>query len=138
MASLLNGLNEDETYFLTKAMLATGKTIDIEFIDKPKVDKHSTGGVGDKVSLILAPAVASCGVAVPMTSGNGLGFTGGTMDKLCSITGYKGSLNESEYISILDKVGYVMTGQTEDIAVADKKIYALRDVTGTIESIPLY
>jgi len=137
MASFLNGLNEDETCFLTEAMLHSGKIIDLSSIKKPKVDKHSTGGVGDKISLILAPAVAACGVAVPMTSGRGLGFTGGTLDKLESIPGYNVHLSEKEFISVLKEVGFAMTGQTEFIAPADKKLYALRDVTGTVESIPL-
>jgi len=137
MASFLNGLNEDETYYLTKAMLLSGKTVDLSFIDKPKVDKHSTGGVGDKISLILAPAVAACGVIVPMTSGRGLGFSGGTLDKLCSIPGYNINLTEKEFLTICNKVGFAMTGQTKDIAPADKKLYELRDVTATVESIPL-
>jgi len=137
MALFLNGLNEDETFYLTKAMLESGKIIDLSFIDKPKIDKHSTGGVGDKISLMLAPAVAACGVVVPMTSGRGLGFTGGTLDKLESIPGYNVNLTEEEFISILQKVGFAMTGQTESIAPADKKLYALRDVTGTIENISL-
>lgn len=136
MAAFLKGLNADETFYLTKAMIHTGKILDLGLIDRPKIDKHSTGGVGDKVSLILAPAVASCGVVVPMTSGRGLGFTGGTLDKLSSIPGFKVNLSEEEYISILKSVGFAMTGQTDSIAPADKKIYALRDVTATVESIP--
>ena len=137
MAAFLNGLNEDETFYLTKAMLLSGKTIDLSSIPEMKIDKHSTGGVGDKISLILAPAVAACGVAVPMTSGRGLGFTGGTLDKLESIPGFNVNLTETEFISIIKSVGYAMTGQTDQIAPADKKLYALRDVTGTVESIPL-
>jgi pyrimidine-nucleoside phosphorylase len=137
MASFLNGLNEEETYYLTRAMLLSGKTIDLGFIDKPKVDKHSTGGVGDKISLILAPAVAACGVLVPMTSGRGLGFSGGTLDKLESIPGYDVDLSEAEFVEFLQKVGFAMTGQTDEIAPADKKLYALRDVTGTVENISL-
>jgi pyrimidine-nucleoside phosphorylase len=137
MAAFLNGLNEEETYFLTDAMLHSGKTIDLSGIQKPKIDKHSTGGVGDKISLILAPAVASCGIAVPMTSGRGLGFSGGTLDKLESIPGYKVNLTEKEFISILEKVGFVMSGQTDDLAPADKMLYALRDVTGTVENTAL-
>jgi pyrimidine-nucleoside phosphorylase len=135
MAAFLNGLDEEETYFLTHAMLHSGKIIDLSCIEKPKIDKHSTGGVGDKISLILAPAVASCGIAVPMTSGRGLGFSGGTLDKLESIPGYRTRLTEKEFVSILGKVGFVMSGQTDDIAPADKKLYALRDVTGTVENI---
>jgi len=134
MAAFLNGLDEEETYFLTDAMLHSGKIIDLSGIEKPKIDKHSTGGVGDKISLILAPAVASCGIAVPMTSGRGLGFSGGTLDKLESIPGYNTSLTEKEFVSVLGKVGFVMSGQTDDIAPADKKLYALRDVTGTVEN----
>ncbi len=137
MASFLNGLSENETFYLTKAMLLSGKTLDLSSIDKMKIDKHSTGGVGDKISLILAPAVAACGVVVPMTSGRGLGFTGGTLDKLESIPGFNVNLTEEEFISILKKVGYAMTGQTAEIAPADKKLYALRDVTATVECIPL-
>ena len=136
MAAFLNGLNEKETFYLTKAMLFSGKTMDLSSISKSKIDKHSTGGVGDKVSLILAPAVAACGVAVPMTSGRGLGFTGGTLDKLESIPGFNVNLTESDFISVLKDVGYAMTGQTAQIAPADKKLYALRDVTGTVENIP--
>jgi len=136
MACFLNGLNEEETFFLTRAMLHSGKTLDLSSIQKPKVDKHSTGGVGDKVSLVLAPAVAACGVAVPMTSGRALGFSGGTLDKLESIPGFKVNLTEEEFIDILNEVGYVMSGQTETLAPADKKLYALRDVTGTVEFIP--
>jgi pyrimidine-nucleoside phosphorylase len=137
MAAFLNGLNEDETFYLTKAMLLSGQTIDLSSIAEMKIDKHSTGGVGDKISLILAPAVAACGVVVPMTSGRGLGFTGGTLDKLESIPGFNVNLTETEFISTLKTVGYAMTGQTDQIAPADKKLYALRDVTGTVESIPL-
>jgi len=137
MAVFLNGLNERETFYLTKAMLKSGKTLDLGSIGSPKVDKHSTGGVGDKISLILAPAAAACGVIVPMTSGRGLGFSGGTLDKLESIPGYNVNLTERQFIDTLEKVGFAMTGQTDDIAPADKKLYALRDVTGTVENIAL-
>lgn len=137
MACFLNGLDDEETYFLTKAMLYSGKGLDLSSISKPKVDKHSTGGVGDKVSLVLAPAAASCGVAVPMTSGRALGFSGGTLDKLESIPGFNVHLTEMEFIAVLKEVGYVMSGQTEALAPADRKLYALRDVTGTVECIPL-
>jgi pyrimidine-nucleoside phosphorylase len=137
MACFLNGLNGDETFYLTKAMLLSGKSIDLGFIEKPKIDKHSTGGVGDKISLILAPAVAACGIIVPMMSGRGLGFSGGTLDKLESIPGFRVHLSEEELFAVLKEVGYVMIGQSEDIAPADKKLYALRDVTATVESIPL-
>jgi pyrimidine-nucleoside phosphorylase len=137
MAAFLNGLSEEETLYLTEAMLSSGKTLDLGSIGKPKVDKHSTGGVGDKISLILAPAAAACGVAVPMTSGRGLGFTGGTLDKLESIPGFRVNLREEEVLANLRNIGFAMTGQTADIAPADKKLYALRDVTATVESIPL-
>lgn len=137
MACFLNGLDDEEAYFLTKAMLYSGKVLDLSSISKPKVDKHSTGGVGDKVSLVLAPAAASCGVAVPMTSGRALGFSGGTLDKLESIPGFNVHLTEMEFIAVLKEVGYVMSGQTEALAPADRKLYALRDVTGTVECIPL-
>jgi len=136
MAGFLNGLDEEETFFLTRAMLNSGKTLDLNSIRQRKIDKHSTGGVGDKISLILAPAVAACGVMVPMTSGRGLGFSGGTLDKLESIPGFRVDLSEKEFISVLKKVGYVMSGQTETIAPADRKLYSLRDVTGTVECIP--
>lgn len=136
MAGFLNGLNREETYYLTKSMLQSGKTISLDSIDKPKIDKHSTGGVGDKISLILAPAVSACGVAVPMISGRGLGFSGGTLDKLGAIPGYGVNLTETEFVTILKNVGFVMSGQTKDIAPADRKLYALRDVTGTVENIP--
>ena len=137
MACFLNGLTDDETYFLTDAMLHTGSSIDLTEIDIPKVDKHSTGGVGDKVSLVLAPAVAACGVAVPMTSGRGLGFSGGTLDKLESIPGFDVHLSEAQFVQVLKEVGYVMSGQTETLAPADRKLYALRDVTGTVENLSL-
>jgi pyrimidine-nucleoside phosphorylase len=137
MAAFLKGLSENETFFLTREMLDSGTIMDLSSIEKPKVDKHSTGGVGDNISLILAPAVAACGVAVPMTSGRGLGFTGGTLDKLESIPGYNVSLRHEQILSLLKEVGFAMTGPTEDIAPADKKLYELRDVTATVESIPL-
>ncbi len=137
MAVYLNGLNEDETFYLTKAMINSGKIIDLHSLKKPKIDKHSTGGVGDKVSLILAPAAAACGIVVPMTSGRGLGFTGGTLDKLESIPGFNVHLSENEFKTILEGVGYAMSGQTETLAPADKKLYELRDVTGTVENISL-
>jgi len=137
MAVLLKGMNKDETMYLTDAMLNTGRIFDLSKIPGRKIDKHSTGGVGDKVSLILAPLVASCGVAVPMVSGRGLGHTGGTLDKLESIPGFRTSLEYNEFYKILEKIGVAMMGQTDEIAPADKSIYSLRDVTGTVESIPL-
>lgn len=137
MASFLRGVNEDESTALTKSMLYSGKVLDLSDISGIKVDKHSTGGVGDKVSLILAPIVASCGVPVPMISGRGLGHTGGTLDKLESITGFNVNIDLNRYREILKKNNMVMAGQTEEIAPADKRIYALRDVTATVECIPL-
>jgi pyrimidine-nucleoside phosphorylase len=137
MAMLLKGMNEDETLFLTEAMLDSGRKFDLSAIKGRKIDKHSTGGVGDKVSLILAPLVASCGVIVPMISGRGLGHTGGTLDKLESIPDFRTSLDYDEFYGILEKVGVAIMGQTDEIAPADRRMYSLRDVTGTVESIPL-
>ncbi|NGP77194.1 thymidine phosphorylase [Balneolaceae bacterium YR4-1] len=137
MAAYLNRLNNDEASALTGAMLHSGKVLDLSDIPGKKVDKHSTGGVGDKLSLILAPIVASCGVPVPMISGRGLGHTGGTLDKLESITGFEVDISLERYRSILKECHMVMAGATEDIAPADKRLYALRDVTATVESIPL-
>ncbi len=137
MAAFLKGMNKDETSYLTKAMLYSGKVVDLSSIKGKKIDKHSTGGVGDKTSLILAPIVAAAGVNVPMISGRGLGHTGGTLDKLEAIPGFRTDINLRRYKQILEKCGAVMIGQTKDIAPADKSIYALRDVTGTVESIPL-
>ncbi len=137
MAMFLRGMNKRETASLTEAMLYSGKVINLSSIKGPKIDKHSTGGVGDKTSLILAPIVAAAGVNVPMISGRGLGHTGGTLDKLESIPGFRTDLSLSEYKSVLKKCGAVLIGQTKDIAPADKLIYSLRDVTATVESIPL-
>lgn len=137
MAAFLNGLNKTETAALTKAMLYSGKVVDLSSIKGVKVDKHSTGGVGDKTSLIIAPIVAAAGVYVPMISGRGLGHTGGTLDKLESIPGFRTDLNLKEYNKVLKKTGAVLIGQTKEIAPADKLIYSLRDVTATVESIPL-
>jgi pyrimidine-nucleoside phosphorylase len=122
---------------LTEAMLKSGNILDFSDIPKPKADKHSTGGVGDKTSIIIAPLVAACGVCVPMISGRGLGHTGGTLDKLEAIPGYRVNLTASEFKQVLDQVGYAMAGQTAEIAPADKKMYALRDATSTVEAIPL-
>lgn len=132
-----NGLNIEETYFLTDVMIKSGETIDLSSLNKPVVDKHSTGGVGDKITLIVSPIVACAGVCVPKMSGRGLGLTGGTVDKLESITGYKLNLTKNQFLEELDKVGCAVISQSEKIAVADKKIYALRNEIGAVDSIPL-
>jgi pyrimidine-nucleoside phosphorylase len=137
MAIFLNGMNETEQALLTQSMLHSGSTLDFSSINKPKADKHSTGGVGDKTSLLIAPMVAACGVCVPMISGRGLGHTGGTLDKLESIPGYNVDLSATEFERVLREVGYAMSGQTAELAPADKKMYALRDATSTVEAIPL-
>ena len=137
MAMFTRGLNEQEEEALVREMLHSGKIFDFSKITAPKADKHSTGGVGDKTSLIIAPLVASCGVAVPMISGRGLGHTGGTLDKLESIPGYNVKLSKEDFHSVVDKCGFAMAGQTADIAPADRKLYALRDATATIPYIPL-
>ena len=137
MACYFRGMSNEETLTFTKLMLHSGEVIDLSEIPGIKVDKHSTGGVGDKVSLILAPMVAACGIPVPMISGRGLGHTGGTLDKLESIPGFRTDLSISEYKRVIREIGVVMIGQTKEIAPADKKMYALRDVTATVECIPL-
>ncbi len=137
MAVVWRGLTAEELAALTDAMIESGDRLRFEGLAQQRVDKHSTGGVGDKVSLILAPMVASCGVAVPMMSGRGLGHTGGTLDKLESIAGFRTALTLRETEAQIERLGCAMLGQTPEIAPADKKLYALRDVTGTVESIPL-
>lgn len=137
MAIYFKGMNSDETVALTRVMLYSGEVLNLSHIDGLKVDKHSTGGVGDKTSLIIAPVAAAAGVKVPMISGRGLGHTGGTLDKLESIPGFRTDLSKDDFIKIVDKIGACLIGQTKEIAPADKKIYALRDVTGTVESMPL-
>lgn len=135
MAAFLQGMCATETAALTESMLHSGKVLDLSEIPGLKVDKHSTGGVGDKVSLLLAPIVAACGVPVPMISGRGLGHSGGTLDKLESIPGLRVNLDIKQYKRQLADIGIVMIGQTEEIAPADKRLYALRDVTGTVENV---
>jgi len=137
MAMFIRGLSDAEGEQLVRSMLYSGEVLDFSDIDKPKADKHSTGGVGDKTSLIIAPLAAACGIAVPMISGRGLGHTGGTLDKLESITGYNVNLSTQQFRDIIKKCGFAMSGQTADIAPADKKIYALRDATATVPYIPL-
>jgi pyrimidine-nucleoside phosphorylase len=137
MAALLNGLDDDETTALTEAMLHSGHVLKLPTVKRYKVDKHSTGGIGDKVSICLAPILACCGVAVPMISGRGLGHTGGTLDKLEAIPGYDTRLSVARFEKVVRQVGASIIGQTAEIAPADRRIYALRDVTGTVESIPL-
>jgi pyrimidine-nucleoside phosphorylase len=137
MAIFLRGLSLDEQNFLTEAMLMSGERLDFPDGCAPLADKHSTGGVGDKTSLIIAPVASACGVFVPMISGRGLGHTGGTLDKLEAVKGYNVNLSTEDFQRIVKKCGFAMTGQTTEIAPADKKIYSLRDATATVESIPL-
>jgi pyrimidine-nucleoside phosphorylase len=137
MACFLRGLDRSETHALTEAMLRSGETLDLADLGRPRIDKHSTGGVGDKVSIVLAPLISSLGVAVPMMSGRGLGHTGGTLDKLESIPGFRTDLSLAEARKLLEQLNCALIGQTAEIAPADRKMYALRDATGTVEAIPL-
>ena len=137
MAIYFRGLTARETTALMDGMLASGRSLDLRHLPVGRVDKHSTGGVGDKVSIALAPIVASCGVAVPMMSGRGLGHTGGTLDKLESIPGFTTRLSLEQATRQLERIGCVMLGQTDEIAPADRKLYALRDATATVPAMPL-
>jgi thymidine phosphorylase len=137
MAILLNGMDRAEIARWTAAMIASGERMDFSALDRPTADKHSTGGVGDKITLPLAPLVAACGAAVPQLSGRGLGHTGGTLDKLESVPGWRASLGNAEMLGVLRDTGAVICAAGDGLAPADRKLYALRDVTGTVESIPL-
>ena len=137
MAILFQGMNIGELAAWTEAMLNSGDVIDLSHVTNPVADKHSTGGVGDKVSIPLAPTIAACGVSIPMISGRGLGHTGGTLDKLESIPGFRTALNADEFLTVLDREGLVLAGQSRTLVPADRLIYALRDATGTVPSIPL-
>lgn len=137
MSIRINGMNEDETYYLTKAMLESGKTLDLSKINGITVDKHSTGGVGDKTSLVLVPLLASLGFKVAKMSGKGLGHTGGTIDKLQSISGFKTEINLGDFFNQVNTIGCSIISQSDELVYADKLLYALRDVTGTVKSLPL-
>ena len=137
MAIYFKNLDDQETFYLTSEMANSGEILDLNFLDGPTADKHSTGGVGDGTSLLIAPILASCDIYVPMMSGRALGHTGGTLDKLESIPGFNVNLNIEEFFSVLKKNKFAMIGQTKEVAPVDKKMYALRDVTATVESIPL-
>ena len=137
MAIYLQGMSFEETAHLTQAMMHSGDLLDTSTLSRPKADKHSTGGIGDKVSLVLGPLAAACGMDIPMISGRGLGITGGTLDKFESIPGYRTDLSEEEMLAVIHACGCSIIGQTESLAPADRKLYALRDVTATVPSIPL-
>jgi len=137
MAVYHRGLSDEATVATTLAMRDSGEVIDLSHIPKVKVDKHSTGGVGDKISIPLAPLVAACGVPVPMISGRGLGHTGGTLDKLESIPGFQVGLSQERFCELVEELGICLIGATAKVAPADRKLYALRDVTATVDSIPL-
>ncbi|MEO1229124.1 MAG: thymidine phosphorylase [Myxococcota bacterium] len=137
MAVFFQGLSDDESAALVDAMLHSGDVLDLASVPGLKIDKHSTGGVGDKISLCLAPLVAACGVPVPMISGRGLGHTGGTLDKLAAIPGFRSDLSPERFVALVAERGMALGGQTDSLAPADRRLYALRDVTGTVESIPL-
>jgi pyrimidine-nucleoside phosphorylase len=137
MACFIRGMTSTETVALTDAMLSSGQALQLDHLTVPRIDKHSTGGVGDKVSLVLAPLVAACGVAVPMVSGRGLGHTGGTLDKLESIPGFNTRLSLAQAAKQVERIGCVIIGQTAEIAPADRKLYAMRDATGTVAAMPL-
>ncbi len=137
MACFLNGLNEDETYYLTKAIIESGETLDLAEINGITADKHSTGGVGDKTSLVLVPLLASLNIKILKMSGRGLGHTGGTIDKLNSIPGFKTELQKEEFIKQVNEIGCCLISQSKQLAIADKKLYSLRDVTGTVENVSL-
>ncbi len=137
MAITLRGLSGDETVALTRSLLESGRILDTASLGRPRIDKHSTGGIGDKISLVLAPLAAGCGVAVPMIAGRGLGLTGGTIDKLESIPGYRVQLDEASFLGVLRACGCSIVSAMDTVAPADRKLYALRDVTGTVPSVPL-
>ena len=137
MAIFLNGMTDKETFYLTESMLNSGDKIDLSNIEGIKIDKHSTGGIGDKTTIILGPLVASCGVKVPKMSGRSLGFTGGTIDKLESIENFNTAISMDKFINQVKNINIAIASQTGNLVPADKKIYALRDVTGTVDSIPL-